>query len=42
MYILQPDCVLVQTNELRMQPNDAMRVFGSDAYDEVVSRGNVY
>lgn len=36
-----PDCVLVQTKELKMTPPDALRVFGSDAYDEVASRGPV-
>ena len=41
MSILQPECVLIQTKELKMTPNDAERVFGSDAYTEVVSRGNI-
>ncbi|XP_060576615.1 LOW QUALITY PROTEIN: protein XRP2-like [Ruditapes philippinarum] len=36
-----PDCILVQTKELKMSPPDALRVFGSDAYDVVVSRGPV-
>ncbi|XP_060568964.1 protein XRP2-like [Ruditapes philippinarum] len=36
-----PDCILVQTKELKMTPPDALRVFGSDAYDVVVSRGPV-
>lgn len=36
-----PECVLVQTKELKMSPPEAVRVFGSDAYDEVVSRGPV-
>ncbi|XP_052797927.1 protein XRP2-like isoform X1 [Mya arenaria] len=34
-------CVLVQTKELKMLPNDAQRVFGSDMYNEAVSRGDV-
>ena len=38
-FCLQPECVLIQTKELKMTPNDAERVFGSDAYTEVVSRG---
>jgi hypothetical protein len=37
--VYQPDCILVQTKELKMSPPDALRVFGSDAYDVVVSRG---
>ncbi|KAH3727727.1 hypothetical protein DPMN_053670 [Dreissena polymorpha] len=34
-----PECVLVQTKELKMQSNDAQRVFGTDLYKEAVSRG---
>ncbi|XP_052243541.1 protein XRP2-like isoform X2 [Dreissena polymorpha] len=36
-----PECVLVQTKELKMQSNDAQRVFGTDLYKEAVSRGLV-
>ena len=32
----------MKTNELKMQAIDAHRVFGSEAYDEVVSRGKIH
>lgn len=41
MRTMHPECVLIQTKELKMQANDAERVFGSDAYTEVASRGPV-
>ncbi|XP_060074496.1 protein XRP2-like [Ylistrum balloti] len=37
----QPTCVLVQTKELAMQPQDAQRVFGTDAYQSLVQQGHV-
>ncbi|XP_021347984.1 protein XRP2-like isoform X1 [Mizuhopecten yessoensis] len=37
----QPSCVLVQTKEIDMQPQDAQRVFGTDAYQSLVQQGAV-
>ncbi|XP_069133734.1 protein XRP2-like isoform X1 [Argopecten irradians] len=37
----QPTCVLVQTKEISMQPQDAQRVFGTDAYQSLVQQGPV-
>ncbi|XP_033751685.1 protein XRP2-like isoform X2 [Pecten maximus] len=37
----KPTCVLVQTKEVNMQPQDAQRVFGTDAYQSLVQRGAV-
>ncbi|KAK7481501.1 hypothetical protein BaRGS_00027263 [Batillaria attramentaria] len=36
-----PDCVLVQTRELAMQPDDASRVFITDSYASAVKQGPV-
>ncbi|KAJ8298779.1 hypothetical protein KUTeg_022839 [Tegillarca granosa] len=36
-----PECVLVQTKEVIMQPADAQRVFGTDSYAMVVQQGPV-
>ncbi|KAK7098375.1 protein XRP2-like [Littorina saxatilis] len=36
-----PDCILIQSRELTMQPEDATRVFGSDSYVSAVKQGPV-
>lgn len=36
-----PECLLMQTKELKLQPGDAVRVFNSDAYTELVAQGDV-
>ncbi|XP_013390023.1 protein XRP2 [Lingula anatina] len=37
----QPGCVLIQTKEVNMQAAEAVRVFGSEAYNTVVQQGPV-
>lgn len=41
MFAFQSACRLVQSKEIPMQPDDAMRVFASDSYAKAVLQGNV-
>lgn len=36
-----PECVLIQTKEVTLQPEDAQRVFNTAAYDNIVQQGPV-
>ena len=37
--LFQPGCSLIQTKEMEMSPDDALRVFGMDAYNSAVIQG---
>ena len=40
--LFQSGCVLIQTKEMSVSPDDATRIFGSDSYQDAVGQGRIY